>query len=226
MACCCSGLCDATDRQFGEKRAAADLKRYRAKGPGKTARMLLAGLESALREARVGPAADAIDVGAGVGAIALELLKRGMSRVTAVEMSTAYIAAASEEAARQERSGAVQFIHGDFTGVAPQLPPADVITLDRVVCCYPDDRALLGEALRHARRSIALSYPRDVWYVRMVIALENLVRRARGNPFRAFVHPAEAMQRRIEDAGFRLVSRTSTIAWRADVFFNGRNADV
>ena len=44
---CCSGVREAAGRQFGEKRAAEDLARYRAKGPGKTARMLLAGIEAA-----------------------------------------------------------------------------------------------------------------------------------------------------------------------------------
>src|SRR6185295_18261576 len=91
---------------------------------------------------------------------------------------------------------------------------------DRVVCCYPDDRALIDESLRHARHSVALSYPRDAWHVKLVTSFENLVRRVRGNPFRTFVHSAAAMQRRIEDAGFRLASRTSTIAWRADVYVN------
>jgi hypothetical protein len=54
--------------------------------------------------------------------------------------------------------------------------------------------------------------------VKLVMSVENLVRRLRGNPFRTFVHSTAAMQRRIEDAGFRLASRRSTLAWRADVF--------
>jgi len=32
------------------------------------------------------------------------------------------------------------------------------------------------------------------------------------------------MQRRIEDAGFRLASRTRTVAWRADVYINARKS--
>jgi predicted RNA methylase len=39
-----------------------------------------------------------------------------------------------------------------------------------------------------------------------------------GNPFRTFVHPPSDMQRIIEAAGFRLVSRADTIRWSADVF--------
>jgi SAM-dependent methyltransferase len=220
---CCSGVCDAAGRQFDEKRAAADLERYRAKGPGKTARMLLAGIEAAgaHRLPRGTPPAAVLDVGTGVGAIVFELFKRGATSGIAVDMSEAYIAAASDEASRQELSGAIRFVHGDFVTVGAQLPPADLVTLDRVVCCYPDDRALIDESLQHARHSVALSYPRDAWYVKLVMSVGNLVRRVRGNPFRTFVHSATAMQRRIEDTGFRLASRTSAVAWRADVYTKG-----
>jgi 2-polyprenyl-3-methyl-5-hydroxy-6-metoxy-1,4-benzoquinol methylase len=224
---CCSGVCEAAGRQFGEKRAAADLERYRAKGPGKTARMLLAGIEAAgaRRLPRDTSSAAVLDVGTGVGAIVFELLKSGAASAIAIDMSEDYIAAAAKEASRQDLSAAIRFVHGDFVAVAPQLGPADLVTLDRVVCCYPDDRALIDESLRHARYSIALSYPRDAWYVKLVISVENLVRRVRGNPFRTFVHSTAAMQRRIEDAGFRLTSRTSTVAWRADVYINARKDD-
>jgi 2-polyprenyl-3-methyl-5-hydroxy-6-metoxy-1,4-benzoquinol methylase len=217
---CCSSVCEAAGRQFGEKRAAEDLARYRAKGPGKTARLLLAGIEAAgaHRLPHDTPSVAVLDVGTGVGGIVCELLKRGATSGIAVDMSEAYIAAASEEASRQNLSGAIRFVHGDFVTVAPQLAAADLVTLDRVVCCYPDDRALIDESLRHARHSIALSYPRDAWYVKLVMSVENLLRRARGNPFRTFIHSPVVMQRRIEDAGFHLASRASTVAWCADVY--------
>lgn len=221
MACCCSSVCDATERQFGEKRASKDLEQYRKKGPGPTARMLRDGLGEA-----GAVNGDALDVGAGVGAIAFELLERGARSAVGVDMSPSYVAAASSEAVRRSRSDAVRFIQGDFVAAAAHLPAADVVTLDRVVCCYPDETALLDESLAHARRCIALSYPRDRWYVKMVIGFENLVRQVRGNPFRTFVHSPAAMQQRIEGAGFRFASRRSTLAWRADVFINSRKANV
>jgi ubiquinone/menaquinone biosynthesis C-methylase UbiE len=121
--------------------------------------MLLAGIEAAgaHRLPHGTPPAAVLDVGTGVGAIVFELLKRGATSAPAVDMSAAYIAAASKEASRQEVSGAIRFVHGDFVAVASQLAPADLVTLDRVVCGYPDARALIDESLRHARRSVALS---------------------------------------------------------------------
>ena len=81
-----------------------------------------------------------------------------------------------------------------------------VVTLDRVICCYPLYQPLLKEALRHAERYFAYSYPRDVWYVHAAIAFGNAIRRIRANPFRAFVHPVKRMTHVIQSAGFKLVS--------------------
>jgi hypothetical protein len=93
-----------------------------------------------------------------------------------------------------------------------------VLLVDRVVCCYPLYQPLLEEAMRHADRYFALSYPRDIWYVQAAIAFENAMRRTRSNPFLAFVHPVERMTQVIQSADFRLVSRRQTKQWSADVY--------
>jgi hypothetical protein len=87
-----------------------------------------------------------------------------------------------------------------------------------VVCCYPSYEPLLDAALRHADRCLALSYPRDVWYVRAAIAVENRLRWLVRNPFRTFVHPLSMMERTIRQAGFELSSRRETWIWSADVY--------
>jgi magnesium-protoporphyrin O-methyltransferase len=159
-----------------------------------------------------------LDIGSGVGALTFELLEQGLTEAVGVDLSSAYVAAASAEAARRGRSDSVRFVHGDFVGTASEFLPADVVTLDRVVCCYPDCERLLGESLRHAARCVGLSYPRDLWYVRTWVGIQNVGRQLRGNPFRTFVHSASAMESLIQHAGFALVSRSCTRAWCADVY--------
>ena len=61
-------------------------------------------------------------------------------------------------------------------------------------------------------------YPRDRWFVRVGIWLENALRCRSGNPFREFVHSPSEMIGIIEAAGFRLASRRRTPAWSSDVF--------
>jgi SAM-dependent methyltransferase len=214
VACCCdSEYACAADGQFTVQRAARDLDSYRANGPGVTTRMLRDGLIAA------GPISGSLlDIGAGIGALTFELLARGISQAIAVDASSAYIATASQEADKRGIAQAIRFVRGDFLDVARELQPATIVTLDRVICCYPSYQRLLAEVLRHAKRLVALSYPRDVWYVHAGNALENAGRRVRRRPFRTFVHPVPQLERIIAEAGFTRAVRKQTATWCADIY--------
>lgn len=159
-----------------------------------------------------------LDVGAGIGAIAHELLDSGLASATVIDASDAYLRVAREEAARRGRTDRYAFRHGDFLAVEGTVADVEVVTMDRVVCCYPNFDSLLDAALGHARAIFAFSYPRDRWYVRLAVAAENLLWRIRRNPFRTFVHPPPAMHAVAERHGFRLRSRQYTLAWCVDVW--------
>lgn len=213
MSTCCSAYGGLADRQFDASRVALELKQYRKKGPGPTTRLLRDGL---LAAGAVN--GSLLDVGAGIGALTFDLLDRGSESAVAVDASAAYLMAAAEEATRRKRADRIRFVKGDFADLAPTLDHADVVTLDRVVCCYPFVERLLVSAVGHARRAIALSYPRDLWYIRAVLEFDNLRRRLTGNSFQTFVHSPALIERIILGAGFRLSSRRTTWTWAADVF--------
>ena len=213
MSACCSAFECAADQQFNEKKATEELKRYRTKGPGPTTRLLQEGI------AHAGTLSGTLlDIGSGIGSLTFGLLERGMTRAVAVDASSAYNGVARQEAERLGRADVVRFVHADFVSVAPELPAATLVTLDRVVCCYPSYEALLNAALRHAELCLALSYPRDVWYVRLGVTLENAQRRLTKNSFRTFVHPAGRMEEVIRSAGFELSTRRETWMWSVDVY--------
>jgi SAM-dependent methyltransferase len=213
MHCSCGGYGAAAERQFTEQVAARDLESYRAKGPGSTTRLLRDGLVQAGQVDGV-----VLDIGAGIGALTFELLEAGATHAIAVDASPAYIQAASREAARRGCLDAVQFILDDFLDAASRVPAASCVTLDRVICCYPAFRPLLEEAVKHAERGFAFSYPRDIWYVRVWNAILNGKRRLTGNPFRTYIHSAAQMARVLTDAGFGRVSCRGTFAWCVDVY--------
>jgi tRNA1(Val) A37 N6-methylase TrmN6 len=217
MACSCCAFGNTADEHFNADKAAKELAQYRRNRPGPTTRRLRDGLVSAgLREGTV------LDVGGGLGILSLNLLDAGFSRAVVVEASSAYLAAASEEATRRGHSKVTEFMHGDFLEMAGKLTPSSVVTLDRVVCCYPLYEPLLEQALQLAQTAFAMSYPRDRWFVRAGIWLENALRCRKGNPFRTFVHPPLEMLRIIEGSGFRLANRRQTPAWSCDVFVKAR----
>jgi magnesium-protoporphyrin O-methyltransferase len=111
----------------------------------------------------------------------------------------------------------VRLIYADFAASAAEVPTASIVTLDRVVCCYPSYEPLLQRAVSHAERAFAFSYPRDRWYVRFATRVENALR-ALKCPFRTFVHSPARMVQIIEGAGFDLISRQMTFTGSVDVF--------
>jgi hypothetical protein len=213
MGCSCCAFGNTADKHFNTAKVAKELSQYRRKGPGQTTRRLRDGIASVGLQSGT-----LLDVGGGLGILSLELLDAGFSQATVVDTSSAYLAAASEEATRRGRSTATQFVHGDFVVLASHLTPASVVALDRVVCCYPSYEPLLKQAVELAKIAFAMSYPRDRWFVRVGMLVENAMRRRKGNPFRTFVHPPSEMMRIIEAAGFTLAKREHTPAWSADVF--------
>ena len=145
-----------------------------------------------------------------------ELLETGVQHATDVDASSAFLDAAREEAARRGVAHRIQWHHGDFVAVAAGLPVADIVTLDRVVCCYPAIEELLAESASHARRCLAISYPLEHSYVRAVVASQNFARGLMGNGFEVFVHPVSRMEEIVRRAGFPLARRRRSWVWGAD----------
>jgi hypothetical protein len=138
--------------------------------------------------------------------------------VTVVEASPAYLEIARREVGSRYWPRPTKFVLGDFALIAATLPDADVVSLDRVVCCYPDSEALLRGAADRARQLLAFTYPHDRWYVRMMVALENLWRRLTGNRFRAFVHAPHRMDATLEAAGLVRDARRTTFGWVLELY--------
>ena len=88
--------------------------------------------------------ASVLEVGAGVGAIELELLAAGAARATDVELSGEYEEEAQKLLDEHGVADRVERRVGDF--VTEPVEPHDVVVLHRVVCCYPDVDALVGVA--------------------------------------------------------------------------------
>jgi methyltransferase family protein len=208
---CCGA--EVFDQQFGPKRAAADLRRYRRRGPLPATALLLRGLE-----ANIPAPATLLDIGGGVGVLHHELLDRGVSRAWVVEPSAAFLQAAAEETERRGHRGRVEFIHAEVRQAAESLPVVDVVTMDRVVCCDPDYESLLHIALGKAQRIFAYSYPRARWGIRTVTALQNAVRRLRGSQFRVFVHSPDQMEALVRAAGFDRIFQAQSAVWYAGVY--------
>jgi len=205
--------CVGIERFFDARIARRELKRYRRRGPAKMTRALLEALiaEGAER-------ATFLDIGGGVGAIQHGLMEAGAAGGTSVDASPAYLEAARSEAAARGHADKVRYLAGDVVDLQGAVEPADLVALDRVVCCYPDMPALVDASASRARRAYGLVYPRDTRLTRLSIGLLNFVQRVRRHPFRAFVHPTREVEARVESHGLRRVFLKRSLFWQAVVF--------
>lgn len=210
MTCC---QCQGVERVFSGWYVSRELSSYRRKGPRRTTRMLIDALESEGIEG-----ATLLDIGGGVGAIQHELLRNGVASATAADAASTYLEAARKEAERQGHADRVQFRYGDFVQLANELERADIVTLDRVICCYPDMRALVERSVDKASRLYGLVYPRDVWWTRLGNRLLNFSLWLVRNPFRSFVHSERAVDGIVRGAGLEPRFRHLTPFWQIVVY--------
>ena len=205
----CQGIEQLFSQQFVDK----ELSRYRTKGPIKTTRMLA--------EAIKGGGVDGLtllDIGGGVGAVQHELIDAGVQQVTSVDASTAYLTAAREETQRRGLASHVTYQHGNFVDLAAEIAPADVVTLDRVICCYHDMEKLVGLSAALAHKMYCLVYPRDTWWVKLGLALENFYFRLKRSPYRSYVHATKLVEAILDSNGLKRCFYRRTLVWQVVVY--------
>jgi Methyltransferase domain len=164
---------------------------------------------------------DVLEVGGGVGAIQIELLRAGLTRAWNVELSPAYEAEAESLLLDAGLAQRVERHILDFAQEDSRLPDADVVLLNRVVCCYPDMPGLIASAAEHTRRVLALSYPPDRWLFHFAARAINLWCRLMRREFRFFVHSPSAMCDELASHGLHLVAQERTAMWELASFERG-----
>jgi magnesium-protoporphyrin O-methyltransferase len=213
MACCCPNPLTAATGRFFSRFARRYRKRYARKGLERTQRQLVAGLD------RAGFAGAALlEIGSGVGYLHHQLLARGAASAFGVEMAAGMLAEARASAQEQGLGGQVSYREGDFVELAPDVPPADVVLLDKVICCYPDARNLVALSLARARRVYAFTIPRDLVINHIGVRLMGFFFWLFGSPFRNYVHDPELIGRWLTDAGFRRTYDDHTLFWLTRVY--------
>jgi magnesium-protoporphyrin O-methyltransferase len=205
--------CDGLDWMFDRRTAEHDRDRYHSKGPDRTTRMLLDLIRSYDIEGST-----ILDIGGGIGIIDQELLRAGASRAVMVDASAAYLDVARDEARRADLTDRIDFMAGDFVGRATETGAADIVTLDRVVCCYPDAEALVGLSAARARTVYGLVLARDRWLTRSFLGLYNFTLRIRRKAYRAYVHPNARVDALASERGLRPRAETGTFIWRVVVY--------
>ncbi len=210
MSDCCNP--SGYEQLFSPKEARRTLRVYDKKGLNKMARRIVDYLESRGVEGH-----RVLEVGGGIGAVHVELLKAGAASAVNVELSTGYQELAAELLRREGLEGRVEQRIGDFTEMAEGMKADDVI-MNRVICCYPHMERLMNAALSASRHFLAVTFPRDRIVFRILVRLESAYHRIRGVDFRPYLHSPPAILETARCAGFEVAFDDRDVMWHGVVF--------
>jgi hypothetical protein len=203
--------CSATGYRwaFSEKRAFREARRYQRRGLDPTSLRIVD-----LLKLQGVDGLTLLEVGGGVGAVQIELLKAGVTRAVSIELTPTYEKAAGRLLRTAGFEDRVERRVMDFAQAAGDVEAADIVIMNRVLCCYPDMPGLAGAAAAHARQVLVLSFPRRTWWTRLGLSLANLVLRITRRGFQVFVHRPERILATTEERGLNATVNRSGLFWQ------------
>lgn len=209
-----AGCCDPVGyrKVFNSRQARRAVHNFERKGLDSTAGPMIA----ALRARGIGTGT-LLEVGAGTGTATVTLLEAGMATAVAYDISQSHEKVAGALLQGRGLIERVEWNTGDYLDSRDRRP-ADVVFLNRVVCCYPDGVGLMAAVAPQAERFLAVSYPRPRWWVRGALRVLNGYLRLRRVPFQVFVHDPEALAVPAVDSGLITAASGRTAMWEWKVW--------
>jgi len=193
---------------FSERSAQAEAKRYRRSGLDATSLRIVDYLKAQGVEGM-----SVLEVGGGIGAIQIELLKAGASRAVSVELTQTYEEVAAKLLEENGLTSRVERKVMDFAATAAEVDAADIVVLNRVICCYPDMPKLTGAAASHARRFLVLSFPKRSWWTAAGLGVANAMLALTRREFHIFLHRPRQIVATSEREGLRQVHNKTGFLW-------------
>jgi 2-polyprenyl-3-methyl-5-hydroxy-6-metoxy-1,4-benzoquinol methylase len=196
---------------FSERTAQMEAKRYRRRGLDRTSRRIVDFLKKQGVEGRT-----VLEIGGGIGAIQIELLKAGAARAMSIELTPTYEQAASQLLSEAGMTDRVERKVMDFAQAADQVEGADVVVMNRVLCCYHDMPRLAGAAADHARQTLVMTFPRRALWMRAGLGLGNGLLWLTRRHFHIYVHRPSEIMATSQSHGLRPVLNETGLIWTLD----------
>lgn len=210
MSCC---QCQGIEALFNDRIARRELRKYNRRGAtGMTAKLI-----QTIKDQSIA-ALSLMDIGGGVGAIQHKLVEAGVDKVVSVDASSAYLEASRQTANQLAYLDRVEYHQGDFVDLAADLAASDIVTLDKVVCCYPDMEALVSKSAQLAKSYYGLVLPQETWLASIVKTVINLVTRLRRVPFKMYVHSHKQIDSLLHNMGFEEISTKRDLFWQVKLY--------
>ena len=180
---------------FGPQAAEGDLDEYLVGGLGSIeARMI-----EAIPRQVIGGARRVLEIGGGIGALQAELVLRGASSGEVVELVKSYAPYARRLATKLGIEDKTTFRVADVIDDPDQVAPADIVVMNRVVCCSADGLRLTAVAAALTHQVLAISYPRSLAILRWAQKLQEPFARLFRRRYRFYIHEGDAEQGKVAE---------------------------
>ena len=155
-----------------------------------------------------------LDLGCGAGSFSVEALKHGAGSAVGFDLSPKMVKAATDLAATDGFQDRAKFQQGNVA--MTELPTADIVVMDKVICCYSDAELLLKNAARASGSTLGFVVPRDDgifrWPFRAGVWVANLFQKGRDN-VRFYLHPLNVVDKILRDCGFVRKKKQGSRLW-------------
>jgi len=209
----------AYSNTFDSKRANKEMNDYLSIGPKKSTNYLLEPLR-----AHVTPKDSLMDIGSGVGAVIWELLDAGINKATYLDISPGYSQVFKDQINLRGMEKQIQVETGDFAELYKNINPSDIVTLDKVICCYQDYQPLVSLSSKKCKRLYAYTIPRNVWWVKAVNGIGAILKSFHKNHLQSLVHSTTKIEELVLDEGFNKIFENSNREWLTVIYERGQRA--
>ncbi len=211
MPCCCPHSQSAG--KFFSFFAKSYRRRFSNKGFEVSQQQLIEGITQASYKDKI-----LLEIGCGVGHLHQTLIEQGAKSATGIELAAKMLDEARDWAKQRGLTEKTNYIEGDFIFIANTIEPADIVIMDKVVCCYPDADSLTHRSLEKCLSTYALTYPRKTWYTRLGMQILALLMKLVGSDFRPYVHDPDQIEKWITEQGYKKINQAQTTVWLTQVY--------
>ena len=205
--------CCGADLFFDQKKSNKLYKNYLKKGPSRVTAKMIWQLEKHPIDGNT-----MVDIGGGIGALQWWFLENGGRNTVDIDASSDYLKQAESHAQIKGWGAKTKFLLGDFMDVYAQITPTDYITLDKVVCCYPNYKEILEATCEKANKIISLSYPMDGIISNAIRKMGDFFMNFSSNPFRPYIHSVKEVRSVIEQNGFQRNAHNFVFPWHVETY--------
>jgi magnesium-protoporphyrin O-methyltransferase len=184
-------------------------ERYKNNGLSRSSKLLLSFILDGNAQDKV-----VLDLGCGAGGLSMELLKHGAHTAVGFDLSPRMIVAATELARATGFESRAKFQEGN--AATAELPRADIVVMDKVLCCYSEWRPLLKNAMEATNVMVGFTVPRDEGITklpfRIALRIANYFQKRRGGVL-FYLHPLGTVDKTLQDSGFKRLRKQGSRFW-------------